>query len=104
MNDVAVAHDEIAVLEDEMRGAEHLRSVLVVVIDRDIGERAGAKMTAIRQPQQFGRRGAGHGGDFLQRIFARNRAQRRHGDRSGGEIGDPFLAEIPIHQKREISG
>ena len=73
MGDAPVAHDEIAVLENEMREPEHLRYVLVRRIDRDIGEPAFAEMAAILEAEELRRSGAGHDGDLVQGVFARDR-------------------------------
>ena len=69
MGDAPVAHDEIAVLEDEMGGAEHFRHVLVGRIDRDIGEPARPEMAAILEAEQLRRRRAGHDGDFAMNYI-----------------------------------
>ena len=91
---LAVAHDELAALEDEMRAAEHRRAVREVVIDRDVGERARAEMAAVGKAEQPRRRGPRHGGDLGERIFAlRISGKRRHLDRA------PWAA-APIQRPR----
>ena len=55
MQDAAVAHDEIAILEDERRVAEHRRLVGLLRVNRDVGAGAGAEMPAIAQARAVGR-------------------------------------------------
>ena len=84
MQDAAVAHHEIAILEDERRVAEHRRLVGLLRVNRYVGPGAGAEMPTIAQAQQSGGRRAGHDSDFGKRVFAPDRRQRGHGHRGRG--------------------
>ena len=70
---LAVSNDEIAILENERSRAEHFRLIGLLGINGNVGDSAGPKMSAIREPKELGGSGTGHRGDLVERIFASDR-------------------------------
>src|SRR5438105_1551452 len=72
----AVANHQLAVLEHERRGAEHLRLVWLFAVDRNVSDRTGLQMAAIGEAEQPRRRRSRHRGNLGERIFPLDRGQR----------------------------
>ncbi len=98
---LAVADHQLAVLEHQRGRPEHICPVARRRIHRHVRDRARAEMSAVLQSEKLCGRGPRHHGDLDERIFARDRGERRDLQRLRRQLRHPFGAQIAVHQQRK---
>ena len=100
-DDFAVSRHQLAVLENIFGLGEHFFLVRIFAVNGDIGGRSVTEMPAVSKAEDFRRRGAGHDGDFVKRIFARKACQRSHCRRIGIDGGKCVVSVGFIHEQSD---
>src|SRR5262245_56462085 len=101
LDHLAVAHDQLTILEHELGGSEHRGLILLIGIHCNITNGARAQVSTVGESEQSRWSGTGDDGDLRQGKLAGDSGQIDDFTRLGRNALDPARTFVAIHEQMD---